>query len=217
MRIITALSGFTLTEILLILAALLFPPFAIARENNRRAACQSNLKQVGLAVMRYDQEFGWTSSQHLTHISRAFSNCRETNLTMPPTVSTSTRLRRVAVTGCRASTRSVTWSAPLIPTAGNRTKSRLQAGSGYATTTLAKCGCGCGGTRQKRRCGEAPQPDQIAVALPHEINARHSSRSSLSCRVLLAISPLCTVTKNDLNWARLKSPSSRAPKRRPPD
>ena len=47
--------GFTLIELLVviaiiaILAAILFPVFARARENARRASCQSNLKQVGRA------------------------------------------------------------------------------------------------------------------------------------------------------------------------
>jgi prepilin-type N-terminal cleavage/methylation domain-containing protein len=47
--------GFTLIELLIVIAviailtAILFPVFARARENTRRASCQSNLKQIGLA------------------------------------------------------------------------------------------------------------------------------------------------------------------------
>jgi prepilin-type N-terminal cleavage/methylation domain-containing protein/prepilin-type processing-associated H-X9-DG protein len=54
--------GFTLIELLIviaiiaILAAILFPVFARARENARRASCQSNLKQMGLGVMQYLQD-----------------------------------------------------------------------------------------------------------------------------------------------------------------
>jgi prepilin-type N-terminal cleavage/methylation domain-containing protein/prepilin-type processing-associated H-X9-DG protein len=55
--------AFTLIELLVviaiiaILAAILFPVFARAREQARKAACQSNLKQIGMAVMMYVQDY----------------------------------------------------------------------------------------------------------------------------------------------------------------
>lgn len=55
--------GFTLIELLTViaiislLAAILFPVFGRARENARRASCLSNLKQIGLGVMQYVQDW----------------------------------------------------------------------------------------------------------------------------------------------------------------
>lgn len=60
------IQAFTLIELLVviaiiaILAAILFPVFARARENARRTSCLSNLKQMGLGLMQYTQDYDET-------------------------------------------------------------------------------------------------------------------------------------------------------------
>jgi prepilin-type N-terminal cleavage/methylation domain-containing protein/prepilin-type processing-associated H-X9-DG protein len=56
-------SGFTLIELLVViaiiavLAAILFPVFAQARDKARQTACISNMKQIGMAAAGYTQDF----------------------------------------------------------------------------------------------------------------------------------------------------------------
>lgn len=58
--------GFTLIELLVVvgivavIAAILLPVFAIVRERGRRTVCQSNLKQIALAMQQYVQDNGGT-------------------------------------------------------------------------------------------------------------------------------------------------------------
>ncbi len=62
--------GFTLIELLVviaiiaILAAILFPVFAQARDKARQTACLSNMKQIGTAMLIYSQDFDEAMMSH---------------------------------------------------------------------------------------------------------------------------------------------------------
>jgi prepilin-type N-terminal cleavage/methylation domain-containing protein/prepilin-type processing-associated H-X9-DG protein len=74
--------AFTLIELLVviaiiaILAAILFPVFAQAREKARAAACLSNMKQIGLAEMQYVQDYDETYSGAFKQVSTSGSTVR---------------------------------------------------------------------------------------------------------------------------------------------
>jgi prepilin-type N-terminal cleavage/methylation domain-containing protein/prepilin-type processing-associated H-X9-DG protein len=69
-------TGFTLIELLVviaiiaILAAILFPVFATAREKARQTACLSNMKQLGIAFAQYEQDFDERIPCGVAHTNR---------------------------------------------------------------------------------------------------------------------------------------------------
>ena len=76
--------GFTLIELLVViaiialLAAILFPVFARAREQARKAACMSNMKQIGLGVMQYTQD--WDERYPCNNQTNATGNAAEADV-----------------------------------------------------------------------------------------------------------------------------------------
>jgi len=85
--------GFTLIELLVviaiiaILAAILFPVFAQARESARMTSCLSNMKQIGLALRMYGQDYDETYPNIRLYIDPGVGCCNLDltwkNVTMP--------------------------------------------------------------------------------------------------------------------------------------
>jgi prepilin-type N-terminal cleavage/methylation domain-containing protein/prepilin-type processing-associated H-X9-DG protein len=73
-RAFTLIELLVVIAIILILASILFPVFARARENARKASCLSNLKQMGLAWMMYTQDYDEKALPSGT-LSMASSGC----------------------------------------------------------------------------------------------------------------------------------------------
>lgn len=79
-----SLSGFTLIELLVviaiiaILAAILFPVFAQAREKARQTSCLNNEKQIVLAVLQYVQDYDETfPTKEINEPGKTFLSWRE--------------------------------------------------------------------------------------------------------------------------------------------
>ena len=120
--------GFTLIELLVviafiaILAAILFPVFAKAREQARKTTCLSNLKEIGLASLMYVQDYDektpcmgfgrewWTNLYPYTKSLEVFycpdrnegSDDAFTNAVCPATPMTQS-MNNFAASGCGAS------------------------------------------------------------------------------------------------------------------
>jgi prepilin-type N-terminal cleavage/methylation domain-containing protein/prepilin-type processing-associated H-X9-DG protein len=80
MTVETKHRGFTLIELLVviaiiaILAGILFPVFAQAREAARKASCQSNLRQIGQAALMYASDYDGLVLRQASSVSRIDTN-----------------------------------------------------------------------------------------------------------------------------------------------
>lgn len=89
MRAKTRRGGFTLIELLVviaiiaILAAILFPVFAKAREKARQASCLNNLRQVGVSVLMYCEDYDGTYPQSYQDVSSGAGSTFQIPLTWP--------------------------------------------------------------------------------------------------------------------------------------
>ena len=144
-------SGFTLIELLVviaiiaILAAILFPVFAQAREKARQVSCVSNQKQIGLALMQYVQDY---------------------DETMPPRFALTTSPTPRQVTW-RELIQPYMKNAEVLKCASNPRKDLTQSeGQGlYVSYCAARCDDGVGGVF-KDKPAPAPQntPDAVPIA-----------------------------------------------------
>ena len=134
--------GFTLIELLVviaiiaILAAILFPVFAKAREKARQTSCLSNLKQIGTSILMYAQDYDETypieysmdapdtSQIPLTWPNRVMPYIKNVQLFKCPT---DRRTPNADFAGCRTILESYAWNYAF----GRETN------CGYAATTLS--------------------------------------------------------------------------------
>lgn len=133
--------GFTLIELLVviaiisILAAILFPVFARARENARRSSCMSNLKQIGLGVMMYtqdyDERYPWTLMYYSSSINANWRTSvqpyvKSTQVFVCPSSSAPSTVGTQGHYGANTNLMAVQFNYGSIPFTGNTSLSTVQ-------------------------------------------------------------------------------------------
>jgi prepilin-type N-terminal cleavage/methylation domain-containing protein/prepilin-type processing-associated H-X9-DG protein len=130
--------GFTLIELLVviaiiaILAAILFPVFARARENARRSSCQSNLKQIGIGIAQYTQDYDEKYPLNPEVGGVTYTNAQGVGMSWDMTIQPYIKSHQVMV--CPSDSESVRRNLPGV---GNHTRSYSAAAYMNATDGLA--------------------------------------------------------------------------------
>jgi len=125
---LTRRGGFTLIELLVviaiiaILAAILFPVFAKAREKARQASCLANIKQLGLSVIQYADDYDETYPISYQDVSSGPGSAAQIPSTWPNRIQpyiksnqlfacpSDGRPPHVDFTGCRPILQSYAWN-----------------------------------------------------------------------------------------------------------
>ena len=130
-------SAFTLIELLVviaiiaILAAILFPVFARARENARRSSCQSNLKQIGLGIIQYGQDYDEKMPFGLNGNNFGLNEFSESSAGTWPKM-TQPYLKSIQVFRCPSDSSSFnTWAGSLVSYSANAMHSNTWGGANF--------------------------------------------------------------------------------------
>jgi len=125
--------GFTLIELLVviaiiaILAAILFPVFAKAREKARQSSCASNVKQIGIAMLSYAQDYDEMWVRYANTVNGA-------TWYWPTFVEP--YVKNTQVFSCPS--RSINWPGPTVPTSSVCAYGLNGSGVGYSGIALGK-------------------------------------------------------------------------------
>src|SRR5947207_2170014 len=156
--------GFTLIELLVviaiiaILAAILFPVFAQAREKARGISCMSNLKQGGTALYMYVQDFdeSYPINIYLAREKNGGSPCTMTSyqdIRNPSLTATAISLADTSSMGSRSSARNV------------RTPARIRTGKSFEVFPTKRPtdpgDCGIKGSGRERPGMEGRRPTDL--------------------------------------------------------